>query len=200
MKCLEFYAVLPNQRLLRPTIFSSWGDAHPRVTGCKSEDKCFSSLAEARAWLRERTQDEIHEVLKDRHPYRGKGGFYAVANGRKVGVFHNWCDCQLQTAEVEGACFKKFETEQEAEAFIQDWKQAVVEVYMVEIKTALDNGFRPAHMKFNVKKKLLPRDTKKAAEPEPAKAKEEEETLKGGENLSLERLGLEDEQQKVPAS
>ncbi|PMB66045.1 hypothetical protein BM221_008246 [Beauveria bassiana] len=170
MKCLEFYAVLPNQRLLRPTIFSSWGDAHPRVTGCKSEDKCFSSLAEARTWLRERTQDEIHEVLKDRHPYR----------------------------EVEGACFKKFETEQEAEAFIQDWKQAVVEVYMVEIKTALDNGFRPAHMKFNVKKKLLPRDTKKAAEPEPAKAKEEE-TLKGGQSLSLERLGLEDEQ-KVPAS
>ncbi|KAM3485415.1 hypothetical protein MY8738_001422 [Beauveria namnaoensis] len=155
-------------------------------------------LAEARAWLRERTQDEIHEVLKDRHPYRGKGGFYAVANGRKVGVFHNWCDCQLQTAEVEGACFKKFETEQEAEAFIQDWKQAVVEVYMVEIKTALDNGFRPAHMKFNVKKKLLPRDTKKAAEPEPAKAKEQE-TLKGGESLSLEGLGLEDEQ-KVPAS
>ncbi|KAM3510406.1 hypothetical protein MY10362_000030 [Beauveria mimosiformis] len=179
-------------------------------------DKCFSSLAEARAWLQERTKEEIDEVLKDRHPYRGKGGFYAVANGRKVGIFHNWCDCQLQTSEVAGACFKKFETEQEAEAFIEDWKQAVVQVYMLEIKTALDNGFRPAHMKFNVKKKLLQRDTNKAAEepepvkagepepvkaeePEPVKAEEEEETLEGGASLSLERLGLEDEE-KVPTS
>ncbi|OAA39300.1 hypothetical protein BBO_06724 [Beauveria brongniartii RCEF 3172] len=188
MKYLEFFAVLPNQRLLRPTIFSSCyrGDVHPRVTGCKSEDKCFSSLAEARAWLRERSQEEIDEVLKDRHPYRGKGGFYAVANGRK-------------TSEVVGACFKKFETEKEAEAFIEDWKQAVVQVYMVEIKTALDNGFRPAHMKFNVKKKLLQRDTRKAEEPEPVKAEEEEETLEGGASLSLEALGLEDEE-KVPIS
>ncbi|KAM3555893.1 hypothetical protein ARSEF4850_005795 [Beauveria asiatica] len=200
MKCLEFYAVLPNQRLLRPTIFSSWGDAHPRVAGCKSEHKCFSSLAEAREWLQKQSEGEIEidEVLKDRHPYRGKGGFYAVANGRKVGIFHNWCDCQLQTSDVEGACFKKFETEQEAEAFIQDWKQAVVQVYMVEIKTALDNGFRPAHMKFNVKKKLLQRDTRKAEEPGPVKAREE--TLQGGASLSLEALGLEDDEEKVPAS
>ena len=44
--------------------------------------------------------------------------FYAVANGRSVGVFTNWTDCKHSVHGFSGAVFKKFDTKIDADAFI----------------------------------------------------------------------------------
>ena len=44
--------------------------------------------------------------------------FYAVAAGRTVGIFSTWKECQRSVIGFPGARFKKFETKEEAEAFI----------------------------------------------------------------------------------
>ena len=44
--------------------------------------------------------------------------FYAVANGRTMGLFSTWKECQSSVIEFPNARFKKFETREEAEQFI----------------------------------------------------------------------------------
>ena len=44
--------------------------------------------------------------------------FYAVANGRTVGIFSTWKECQRSVIGFPGAKFKKFETKEEAEQFM----------------------------------------------------------------------------------
>lgn len=46
--------------------------------------------------------------------------FYAVANGRKTGVFTNWNDCKINIDDFKGAIYKKFATIEEATEFIED--------------------------------------------------------------------------------
>jgi ribonuclease HI len=45
--------------------------------------------------------------------------FYAVARGRKVGIFNTWTECKLNTDGYNGSIFKKFDTRHEAEKFIE---------------------------------------------------------------------------------
>jgi len=45
--------------------------------------------------------------------------FYAVANGRNIGIFLNWNDCNSSINGYKNAIFKKFNTKEEAEKFIQ---------------------------------------------------------------------------------
>ncbi|GAV02098.1 hypothetical protein RvY_12703 [Ramazzottius varieornatus] len=44
--------------------------------------------------------------------------FYAVKVGKKPGVYKTWAECQQQTVSFTGAQFKKFDTAQEAEEFV----------------------------------------------------------------------------------
>uniref|UniRef100_A0A182MH08 Ribonuclease H1 n=1 Tax=Anopheles culicifacies TaxID=139723 RepID=A0A182MH08_9DIPT len=44
--------------------------------------------------------------------------FYAVAKGRKVGIFTTWPECQAQVLGFTGARFKKFPTQSEAQQFV----------------------------------------------------------------------------------
>lgn len=44
--------------------------------------------------------------------------FYAVAKGKKPGIYTNWPECQQNTNGYPGPIFKKFDTRAEAEAFI----------------------------------------------------------------------------------
>ncbi|XP_032796784.2 ribonuclease H1 isoform X1 [Daphnia magna] len=44
--------------------------------------------------------------------------FYAVAKGKKVGIYNSWAECQSQTNGYPGAKYKKFSSEQEAQSFI----------------------------------------------------------------------------------
>lgn len=43
--------------------------------------------------------------------------FYAVAKGRKPGIYLTWSDCELNVKGVKGAVFKSFKTHEEAEAY-----------------------------------------------------------------------------------
>ena len=45
--------------------------------------------------------------------------FYAVSTGRNVGIFLNWNDCNNSVKGYKNALYKKFETKEEADAFIQ---------------------------------------------------------------------------------
>lgn len=47
--------------------------------------------------------------------------FYAVAVGRKTGVFTNWNECKENIDDFKGAIFKKFATIEEATEFIDDY-------------------------------------------------------------------------------
>ncbi|XP_017150324.2 ribonuclease H1 [Drosophila miranda] len=44
--------------------------------------------------------------------------FYAVANGRKAGIYDTWDKCEQQVKGFKNAVYKKFNTRQEAEQFI----------------------------------------------------------------------------------
>ena len=45
--------------------------------------------------------------------------FYAVANGRKTGIFLNWIDCNNSVKGYPNAKYKKFNTIEQAETFIK---------------------------------------------------------------------------------
>lgn len=45
--------------------------------------------------------------------------FYAVANGKKIGIFLNWNDCNDSVKGYKNALYKKFNTKEEADHFIK---------------------------------------------------------------------------------
>jgi ribonuclease HI len=45
--------------------------------------------------------------------------FYAVVNGRQIGVFLNWAECKESVLGYGGAIYKKFDTREKAEEFIE---------------------------------------------------------------------------------
>lgn len=46
--------------------------------------------------------------------------YYAVRNGRNIGIFTSWNDCNESVKGYKNASYKKFDTIQEAEMFIQN--------------------------------------------------------------------------------
>lgn len=46
------------------------------------------------------------------------GWWYAVAKGRKTGVFRTWAEAKKQVENLFSASFKKFPTKEQAEAFV----------------------------------------------------------------------------------
>jgi ribonuclease HI len=58
--------------------------------------------------------------------------YYAIARGRKVGIYTNWNDAKKQIDGFRGAKYKKFATQQEAKQFIDDTpvvKQTTLEAF-----------------------------------------------------------------------
>ena len=47
-----------------------------------------------------------------------KNKFYAVANGRAIGIFLNWDDCHNSVTGYKNASYKKFDNKEEAENFV----------------------------------------------------------------------------------
>lgn len=48
--------------------------------------------------------------------------YYAVKNGRKIGVFNTWEECEKQVKGYSNAIFKSFSSKEDALAFIEDKK------------------------------------------------------------------------------
>lgn len=46
--------------------------------------------------------------------------FYAVANGKNIGIFLNWNDCNNSVKGYKNALYKKFNTKEEADNFIKE--------------------------------------------------------------------------------
>jgi hypothetical protein len=80
---------------------------------------------------------------------------------------------------VSSNCHKYFRTRAQAEAFIEDWKQTVASIYYKAIREALDDGFRPDDMKFNVAGILH----------KPQRTKEGEDEI----TMRLDKLNVKDE-------
>lgn len=47
-----------------------------------------------------------------------KKKYYAVKNGRKIGIYETWEDCKAQVDEYGGAEYKSFSTREEAEIYL----------------------------------------------------------------------------------
>ncbi|KAJ5896413.1 uncharacterized protein N7473_005812 [Penicillium subrubescens] len=144
----EYYAVFTG-RVEEPTIFSSWGDAHPRVTGCTSSHRAFETLEEAHAYMKGRGVAQAKTVMKidagKTAPLDGNG-FFAVANGKSPGIYDLYrgrYGAEREVSKQSGSCHKKFRTRAQAEAFIEDWKESYADVWRNMIKEVLDQGFRP---------------------------------------------------------
>ncbi|XP_071856331.1 ribonuclease H1 [Bombus fervidus] len=60
--------------------------------------------------------------------------YYAVAKGRKPGIYRTWSECHEQVSCFSGPVFKKFKTETEANSFIKEHEKANKEN---EVKDAL---------------------------------------------------------------
>ncbi|KAK6823444.1 hypothetical protein RU639_006144 [Aspergillus parasiticus] len=147
-----FYAVYRG-RVDRPTIYSSWSQVHPRVIGCKDADQQkFDTLQEARDAMISRGFTDPKEVIvpitEGKAGPLGHGKFYAVAGGRTTEVFTDWENAK-RSIDGTHACHQRFRTQQEAEQFIETWKDAYADVWRREIRQGLDKGWKPKDMEFD---------------------------------------------------
>jgi len=51
--------------------------------------------------------------------------FYAVAVGKKPGIYTNWNECKVNIEDFKGAIYKKFATIEEATEFIEDYSNTL---------------------------------------------------------------------------
>lgn len=58
--------------------------------------------------------------------------FYAVANGRKSGVFETWNECQGQVNGFSGAIFKSFKSKEDAEKFLREKTKKDIDSVKIE--------------------------------------------------------------------
>ena len=74
--------------------------------------------------------------------------FYAVAKGRKTGIYSNWEDCKLQTEKFKGPKFKGFHSNEEAQKFIDEFQEKEI-LPKKEIKKADRNLLKHSNTTIN---------------------------------------------------
>lgn len=62
--------------------------------------------------------------------------YYAVKNGREIGIFLNWPDCHKQVDGFKDAVYKSFKTREEATNYLNDIKTESKNVNIKPIKTS----------------------------------------------------------------
>jgi ribonuclease HI len=67
--------------------------------------------------------------------------YYAVANGRKIGIFLNWAECNNSINGYENAKFKKFYNNEDAEKYIQSYTGSIIVKKQEEFNTSNNNIF-----------------------------------------------------------
>jgi len=60
-----------------------------------------------------------------------------------------------ETDKAPNACHKRFRTEAQAEAFIEDWKEAYAEVVYRAVKKELSRGMKPRNLELNLEELLF---------------------------------------------
>lgn len=64
--------------------------------------------------------------------------YYAVKKGRKTGIFYSWDECKLQVAGFSDAKYKSFESEAEANKYLEECND---ETEKTEIEAYVDGSF-----------------------------------------------------------
>jgi len=113
---------------------------------------------------------------------RGRGGtsssYYAVAAGRKPGIYCTWNQCENQIKGFSGSKHKKFKTKNEAEKFIQSHVGFVTKIW----KPTTTSPSPLITKNINTKIALSSRKFTKIIEKEKGKEKKEkEEGICGGD-------------------
>jgi len=67
--------------------------------------------------------------------------YYAVANGRDIGIFSNWNDCNNSVKGYKNAIYKKFNTKSEADNFIQSKTEININPSNVQKQNNITNFF-----------------------------------------------------------
>lgn len=68
--------------------------------------------------------------------------FYAVANGKNIGIFLNWNDCNNSVKGYKNAIYKKFDTKEDADNFIKNNNKSIDKT----IQTTDNNGIKQKHI------------------------------------------------------
>jgi viroplasmin and RNaseH domain-containing protein len=107
-----YYAVACGRKV---GIFRSWAEAGPQVTGFPNNwHQKFTTKEEAREYL------EGHRSVDVEMPR--VPSFYAVAQGREVGIYRNWHQAEKQVSSYPNARYKKFSNERDALDFIERFR------------------------------------------------------------------------------
>jgi len=69
--------------------------------------------------------------------------YYAVANGRSIGLFKTWTECKESIEGFKNARYKKFETREEADEYLNPTHQEVTADYFVYTDGACSNNGKP---------------------------------------------------------
>lgn len=67
--------------------------------------------------------------------------YYAVAKGKKIGIYETWKECESQITGFNGAIYKKFDTKKEAQEFI---KKTEPDYYIYTDGACINNGKKNA--------------------------------------------------------
>ncbi|KAF4766201.1 hypothetical protein N7455_005150 [Penicillium solitum] len=154
----KFYAVYQG-RVDKPTIYLSWTQAHPRVIECKGADhQKFNTFEDAHKAMKERGFEDVDIFVKRSAETKvtslRKGKHYAVAGGKTTRVFTAWKDAE-KAINGTTACHECFSTKQEAEEFIESWKDAYADVWRRAIRQGLNEGWMARDMTLNIGSFLL---------------------------------------------
>lgn len=125
------------------------------MTGCSAQHGAFLTLEDAREYMKMNKVAVPQEVIKDgageTAPMWDSEAFYAVAHGRQPGIYPYWYGMtEPNVKDISGACYKRFKTRSQAEAFIEDWKDSFADVWRRVVREGLDQGLRPCDMKLSV--------------------------------------------------
>ncbi|KAK6047150.1 hypothetical protein COOONC_15345 [Cooperia oncophora] len=108
----EFFYAVAVGRIVG--VYTSWDDCRDQIDGyVGARYKKFTNERDAWAWIEAYQKGQFAQ----------SDDYYAVANGRIVGVFRSWDECSQQVAGFPRAKFKKFATEYEALEFIENYKR-----------------------------------------------------------------------------
>jgi len=77
------------------------------------------------------------------------GKYYAVKEGRNIGVFGTWEECKAQVDGYSGAVYKSFKTMDEAKAFIGIKVKEVIDTDDDEAVAYVDGSFNVATNEFS---------------------------------------------------
>ncbi|KAL1602547.1 hypothetical protein SLS60_005963 [Paraconiothyrium brasiliense] len=122
-----FYAVKVG---FQPGIYQSWDDAKQQTSGFKNPVfKKFSMLTEAEDFMK----GESVSV-----PKPGKTKYYGVQVGHTPGVYMDWPAVLEQVTGFKGAKQKRFETLEEAQAFVNEAQQGGVSSHTTNTPISLN--------------------------------------------------------------